>query len=118
MGKARTDIPVLDVSSRFPLGFDDVVGLLDEVLQEHFRRGGDDEGGVVGAVAYVGVDVDDFLHAGHCVIVCQPLLWWSSESAIDGQGRLTVPVTSFEGPIGVLLYGIMVILRSKEYECS
>ena len=61
-----TDIPILHVPPRLPLGLDDVVGLLDEVLQEHLGRGGDDEGGVVGAVADVVVCVDNFLHAGHC----------------------------------------------------
>jgi len=39
--------------------------LLDQVLQEHLGRGGNDEGGIVGAITHVVVGVDDLLYSGH-----------------------------------------------------
>jgi hypothetical protein len=65
---SHTDITILNIPPRLlgVLGSDLEVGLGDEVLEEHFGRDGDDEGGIVGAVAIVRVDVDDLLDAGDC----------------------------------------------------
>jgi hypothetical protein len=42
-----------------------VEGLFDEVLQEQLGGEGDEEGGVVGALGDIRVDVDDLLDSGH-----------------------------------------------------
>ena len=97
-------ISVLDIAARLPLALDNVVALLDEVLEEHFRCDGYDEGGVVGAVTDVVVGGDDLLHSGHYNGVSRGSRqggWWSV------RGSDTVPVISAEGVIGVLLYGIL-----------
>ena len=65
----RTNIPILNISSRLPLAFDDVVALLDEMLEEHLSSDGNDKGGIVGAVADVLVGVYDLLHAGNCSLI-------------------------------------------------
>lgn len=54
-----SDISILDVATLFALGFDDIVGLFDEVFEELFCCDCDGEGGVVGAVGDVVVYVDD-----------------------------------------------------------
>lgn len=59
-----TNILVLNSSARLALRFDLVVRLLDEIADEHLGRGGDDEGGVLGAVGDVFICVDDLLDAG------------------------------------------------------
>lgn len=69
VGGPRTYVPILNIPPRLLLALDDVVGLLDEVLQEHFGGDGDHEGGVVGAVGDVVVGCDDFLYAGDCTCV-------------------------------------------------
>lgn len=63
VGWLQTDVTVLNVPPRLLSMFclDLVIGLFDEMLEEHFGGYGDDEGGIVGAVANVRVDVDDFL---------------------------------------------------------
>lgn len=62
----RTNIPILDIPSRLLRMFalDLVIGLLNEMLEEHLGGDGDDEGGIVGALGDVGVGVDDLLDAG------------------------------------------------------
>jgi hypothetical protein len=56
-----TDVTVLDVSARLALRLDNVVGLFDEMLQEHLSSDGDYEGGVVGTAGNVAVLRDDLL---------------------------------------------------------
>jgi hypothetical protein len=48
--RGLTNVPILDIPPRFALALDDIIGLLDKVLQEHFRGDGDHEGCVVRAV--------------------------------------------------------------------
>ncbi|KAK4663002.1 hypothetical protein QC763_0094090 [Podospora pseudopauciseta] len=64
VGDGVGNIFVLDVSAGFPLEFCFLLGLLGEVLDEHFGREGDDEGCVVGADLDVGVLGDNFFDAG------------------------------------------------------
>lgn len=59
--RVHTDVTVLDVPARLTLRLDDVVGLLDEVLQEHLGSDGDYKGGVVRAVVDIVVLRDDLL---------------------------------------------------------
>jgi hypothetical protein len=54
-----TNVTVLNVSARLALGFDNVVRLFDEVLQEHLSSDGDNECGVVRAAVDVVVLRDD-----------------------------------------------------------
>jgi hypothetical protein len=54
-----TNVTVLNVSARLALGFDNVVRLFDEVLQEHLSSDGDNECSVVRAAVDVVVLRDD-----------------------------------------------------------
>ena len=74
------------------------------MLEEHFRGDGDDEGGVVAAVADVVIGRYDLLYAGDYELECQ----WVVRGLFgcgrgDGRGSATVPVTSLDGVMGVLL---------------
>lgn len=84
-----TDIAILDVPPRFlrVLRFDLIIGLLDEVLQEHFGRDCDAKGGVVAAIAGVWVYVDDFLHSCHCSKISPCLLYTKMRKPYEAETR-------------------------------
>jgi hypothetical protein len=65
MKKIRTNVGVLDVSSRSLLGFDNFVCLFHKMLDEHFSCDGDYKGGIVRAALYVIIGMNDFLDACH-----------------------------------------------------
>jgi hypothetical protein len=62
LGIEITNIAVLHVSPRPLLCPYDLLGTLDEVLDEHFGRYSYDEGGVIGAVGDVIVCMNYFLY--------------------------------------------------------
>jgi hypothetical protein len=64
-GVVLTDICVLHI---FPISlfrFDDFVGALNKVLDEHLRGNGDDKSSIVGAVCNVFISMYDLFDTGN-----------------------------------------------------
>lgn len=61
----HTDVAVLNISSRSLLGFDNLVRLFDQMLNEHLGCDCDNEGCIVGAVLDFVIGVNDLLDASH-----------------------------------------------------
>lgn len=61
----RTNIAILNIASGPLLGFDDLVCLFNEVLDEHLSCDCDDKCSIIGAVLDFIIGVNDFLYACH-----------------------------------------------------
>ena len=81
------------------------------MLEEHLGRHSDDEGGIVTAGGDIGVGSTDLLYSGHYSL---SMVWFRRKPTNRSnsrrhreagcvQGKETVPVTSLEGAMGVLL---------------
>lgn len=61
-----TYVFVLDITSGFPLGFDNIVSSFGEIVHKHFSSDGDHESRIVRAAVNAVVGVDDLLDASNC----------------------------------------------------
>jgi hypothetical protein len=101
MAEALTKVRVLQVLLLAFVGLD-LIALLDQMLNKHLGRNCNHKGGIIGAAGDVFIRCDDLLGSSN----------WSTldivySSMVYSRGRLTWPVYSVGGEIGVMLYGIV-----------
>ena len=62
----RTEISILDITTRFSFGFYNVVALFGKVLNEHLRRKSDNEGSGIGADVDILIDSNHLSYSRYC----------------------------------------------------
>ena len=62
----RTEISILNITTRFAFGFYNVVALFGKVLDEHLRSKGDNEGSGIGADVDILIDSNHLSYSRYC----------------------------------------------------